>query len=154
MYRAPNSFVLEVVKLRNQRDFLAKKYLMRKPHEPQNVCRAGYRWLARQPRTCLVVVSQEKITLYENYLHMFHSSCYFLIKYFFVRKSFWFCNFTVNSAKRFEARATKNLSREMTTATWINLYTRFISHRFLCCKLVLRTSHESSGASLGNSYAV
>ncbi len=60
-----------------------------------------------QPRTCFVTVSWEKIMLHENYLHTFRSSYYFLIKYFFARKSLWFCNFTTSSTKWFEVRDTK-----------------------------------------------
>ncbi len=89
-----------------------------------------------------------KITLHENYLYTFRSSYYFLIKYFFVRKSLWFRNFIVSSAKWFEAWNMRNLSCEMTTALRIHLCTRFISHMFSCCKHVSRTSRESSIASL------
>ncbi len=42
----------------------------------------------------------------------------------------------------------RNLSREVTTATLINLYTRFISRMFSCYKHILQTSCESSVASL------
>ncbi len=65
---------------------------------------------------------------------------------FFARKSLRFCNFTVSGAKQFEVRNTRNLSHKVTTATRINLYTRFISRMFSCCEQVLRTSRESSVA--------
>ncbi len=64
------------------------------------------------------------------------------------RKSLWFRNFTGSDVKRFEAQNTRNLSHEVTTATWINLYTRFIYRMFLCCEHISQTSHESSVADL------
>ncbi len=56
--------------------------------------KTGYRQLA----TCFVAASWEKITLHENYLLTFFGSYYILIKYFFARKSLWFCNFTASRA--------------------------------------------------------
>ncbi len=108
-------------------------------------CKIGYRRLARQLRTCFMTVSQKKkITPHENYLHTFLSSYYFLIKYFLVRKSLWFHNFTTSSAKWFEVRYTRNLSREVTISTRINLYRCFISGMFSCCQHISQTSHEAS----------
>ncbi len=63
-------------------------------------------------------------------------------------KSLCFRNFTASSVKWFEAWDTRNLSREVTTAMWINLYTCFISRMFLCCEHVSQTSRESSVAGL------
>ncbi len=61
--------------------------------------------------SCFVAVSQEKITLHENYLHTFRSSYYFLIKCF-SRKFLWFRKFIISCTKWYEARDTRNLSRE------------------------------------------
>ncbi len=82
----------------------------------------------------------EKKMLHENYLHTLRSSYYFLIKYFFTEKSLWFHNFSTSSAKWFEAQDTRNQSREVTTATWTNLYKNFISCTFSCCERVSQTS--------------
>ncbi len=79
--------------------------------------KASYRRLMRQIRTCLMVVSREKMMLHENHQHTFCSSYYFLIKYFYVRKSLWFHNFTTSKVKWFETWDMRNLSCEVTTAT-------------------------------------
>ncbi len=107
------------------------------------IVKPGYRQLTRQPRTCFVAVSREKITLHQNYLHTFCNLNYFLIKYFFVRKFLWFRNFTASRAKWFKVWYTRNLSLEVTTATWINLYICFISRMFLCCKHISQTRESS-----------
>ncbi len=91
-----------------------------------------------------MAVSREKITLHENYLHTFRCLYYFFIKYFFARKSLWFCNFTASSTKWFETRGTRNLSCEVTAAMWINFCIRFTSRMFSCCEYVSQTSRESS----------
>ncbi len=90
-------------------------------------------WLAREKKLRCTRITYTRF-----------SSYYFFIKYFFARKSLWFRNFTASSMKRFEARDTKNLSCELITTIWINLYTRFISRIFSYCEHVLLTSHESS----------
>ncbi len=72
----------------------------------------------------------------------------FVLFCLFAKKYPWFRNFIASAVKWFEAQNTRNLPCEMTAATRINLYTRFISCMFLCCEHVLRSSRESSVADL------
>ncbi len=96
-----------------------------------------------------MAVLQEKITLHQNYLHTFHNLFYFLLDIFFLRKPFDFIILSLlawNGSKR----KMRNLPHEVTTATWINLYTCFISSMFSCCEHVSWTSRESSVAGFTN----
>ncbi len=56
----------------------ARHAARRLQHKLQNTTIAGNWPLAKQLKICFVAVSQEKITLYENYTHTFRSSYYFL----------------------------------------------------------------------------
>ncbi len=121
----------------------------------QNECKnpsffhkASYRRLARQPQTCFVAVFARKKLRCTRIAYTDFAVCTIFSLNISLRKNLLFRNFTISSVKRFKARDTRNLSEEVTSATWRNLYTRFISRIFLCCKHVLRTSHESSIASL------
>ncbi len=81
-------------------------------------------------------------------LQMTHETAANMFQGCLARKSLWFRNFTASSTKWFEARDTRNLSHEATSSMWINFYTHFISRMFSRSKHILRTSCESSVASL------